>query len=72
MAAGMAHEINNPLAHIQSNIEFVQRALTEPLLNGEAVKELEPALQEALEGTQRIGRTPPAAATCPDDLSASA
>jgi PAS domain S-box-containing protein len=55
MAAGMAHEINNPLAFMQSNLEFVRRGLSEPL-NEATLKELDIALEDTLEGTARIGR----------------
>ncbi len=55
MAAGVAHEVNNPLAFMHSNIEYVRRALEEPL-SPPMLEELDRALGEALEGTSRIGR----------------
>ncbi len=55
MAAGMAHEINNPLAFMRANLEFVRHQLVTPLAP-EAVAEVDLALEETLEGATRIGR----------------
>lgn len=58
MAAGMAHEINNPLSFIINNITFVQRELKVVFDNAETfgveVEEWNQALQEALEGATRV------------------
>lgn len=53
MAAGMAHEINNPLAFMHANLEYVRRTLREPL-TPELIAEAELAVDEALQGTGRI------------------
>ena len=50
LAAGIGHEINNPLAFIISNLEFVQEAL--PRRQG--CPELSTALAEAREGAERV------------------
>ena len=62
MAAGVAHEVNNPLNYILSNITFVleevRRRIGEPAVpeNGHWMKELEGALADAQEGTKRIAK----------------
>jgi signal transduction histidine kinase/CheY-like chemotaxis protein len=65
LAAGVAHEINNPLAYIVANIDFVRHQLTTfatriartSSLNGEmghAVDEAGEALAEARQGAERV------------------
>jgi|CXWL01.1.fsa_nt_gi PAS domain S-box-containing protein len=58
MAAGVAHEINNPLSFIINNITFVQRELKGVVKNAEKlgidIEEWNQALQEALEGATRV------------------
>ncbi|MDY7225394.1 ATP-binding protein [Hyalangium rubrum] len=67
LAAGVAHEINNPLAYVTSNIQFVLRELPElraSLVAGDSVPAREPleetwqevadALAEAREGCSRV------------------
>ena len=51
LAAGVAHEVNNPLAYVLNNIEIAMRSLV-PL--GEATAESRQALLVALEGVDRI------------------
>jgi len=50
LAAGVAHEINNPLAYVIANIGFA----AENLRGGP--EEVERALEEALEGAERVRR----------------
>ncbi|HET9552550.1 MAG TPA: PAS domain S-box protein, partial [Anaeromyxobacteraceae bacterium] len=55
LAAGVAHELNTPLAYVSANLEFLQAAL--PLrLAGDAGpgSELTEAVAESLEGTERL------------------
>lgn len=52
LAAGVAHEINNPLAYVLGNIEFVRGALRESPIG--LVDDVVDALTEAAEGASRI------------------
>jgi signal transduction histidine kinase/AmiR/NasT family two-component response regulator len=52
LAAGVAHEINNPLAYITANLAFVQDQLA--LMGPSASDETREALAEAREGIQRV------------------
>ncbi len=51
LAAGVAHEVNNPLAYVLNNIEIAMRLLA-PL--GDATSQSRAALSVALEGVDRI------------------
>ena len=51
LAAGVAHEVNNPLAYVLNNVEMAMRALT-PL--GESTRASREALSVALEGVDHI------------------
>jgi CheY-like chemotaxis protein/two-component sensor histidine kinase len=50
LAAGVAHEINNPLAFVLSNLEFTIGELTRAGADGEVVR----ALEEAHNGADRV------------------
>jgi two-component system, NtrC family, sensor kinase len=56
LAAGVAHELSNPLASLRSNLEFVrhQLALTGDALAPDQLANLTSAMAEALEGADRI------------------
>ena len=56
MAAGMAHEINNPLAFVLSNLSFVRQRLERPegAVPDDAHAEVLRALDEAVVGAERI------------------
>ncbi len=55
LAAGVAHEINNPLAYLTSNLHSVRHALSGPgLPPPEELKDLHDALDESIEGAGRI------------------
>jgi two-component system, NtrC family, sensor kinase len=55
LSAGVAHEINNPLAYTIANLGFVAEALAKPL-GPEELAELRTAMDEALEGADRVRR----------------
>ena len=59
MAAGMQHEINNPLATVVANVQFVLDALRASPAGAstEVIAELVNALQDASEGAERVRRT---------------
>jgi PAS domain S-box-containing protein len=61
VAAGIGHEINNPLTFVMGNIELVSQSLAKlasatgvPLTVSEALRAQEGALGDALQGVQRI------------------
>ncbi|MCM2333943.1 MAG: ATP-binding protein, partial [Anaeromyxobacteraceae bacterium] len=65
LAAGVAHEINNPLAYVVANLKFVQESLATALpaassaglaASPVSVEELQEALREASDGTARVAR----------------
>ena len=50
LAAGVAHEINNPLAYVIANLEFLREALGKPGRDQDALD----ALDEAHQGAERV------------------
>ena len=55
MAAGVAHEINNPLSFVLANLNVVKNELaTFPPLPGVDLVDLRAAVSEALEGAERV------------------
>ncbi len=55
LAAGVAHEINNPLSFVGGNIQFALRLLEEDDRSGSlSVEEVADALRDALEGSRRV------------------
>jgi two-component system cell cycle sensor histidine kinase/response regulator CckA len=58
MAAGMQHEINNPLASVVANVQFALDALrANPACSPQEIAELIAALEDASEGAERVRRT---------------
>jgi len=59
MAAGMQHEINNPLATVVANVQFVLDALraAPQSASPDEIAELVSALEDASEGAERVRRT---------------
>ena len=53
LAAGVGHEINNPLSYVLANVTFALEELAERELD-ESLKEVEDALQQARKGAERI------------------
>jgi PAS domain S-box-containing protein len=58
LAAGMAHEINNPLTYVIANLEFLAERLPQhgPWLGERQAREWVSALTEAREGASRVQR----------------
>jgi PAS domain S-box-containing protein len=59
LAAGVAHELNNPIAYVLSNLRFAVDELDEvgkegKPLEGERAQEVHQALREALDGGERM------------------
>ena len=56
LAAGMAHEINNPLTYVLLNLDCAMRALElmADVSNRDRVEQVEKLVQSALEGAERI------------------
>ncbi|HYO70121.1 MAG TPA: ATP-binding protein [Archangium sp.] len=54
LAAGVGHEINNPLAYLLSNLRYLQEELNRTQASGEEWRELLSAVTEACEGAERI------------------
>jgi PAS domain S-box-containing protein len=54
LAAGVAHEINNPLAYVSSNVSYLREQLARGSFSPEDLADLREAAAEALEGTGRV------------------
>ena len=54
LAAGVAHEINNPLAYLMLNLEWIQRKLPAAASEPAAIEGLMNMLDEARHGAQRV------------------
>jgi len=54
LARGVAHEINNPLAYLTSNLHSIRRSLSGPQPSIEEMKDVHDALAESLDGAARI------------------
>ena len=56
LASGMAHEINNPLAFIGGNIDFLEQSLASGRPSEDVLAECRTALRESRTGVERVGR----------------
>jgi PAS domain S-box-containing protein len=54
MAAGVAHEINNPLAYVMLNLDWIARKLSEGATDAASVEGMKAMLREAREGASRV------------------
>jgi PAS domain S-box-containing protein len=55
LAAGVAHEVNNPLAYLLLNLEWLERKLPEAARDPMILPQLGSMLREAREGAGRVG-----------------
>ncbi|ATB47131.1 ATP-binding protein [Corallococcus macrosporus] len=54
LAAGVAHEINNPLSYVSSNLSYLRELLSQPALSYDQLLELREVVAEAQEGAGRV------------------
>jgi PAS domain S-box-containing protein len=54
LAAGMAHEINNPLTYLMGSLEYADQLLAAGPLDDATVAELREALRDAFDGAERV------------------
>ncbi|RKH08642.1 hybrid sensor histidine kinase/response regulator [Corallococcus sp. CA053C] len=54
LAAGVAHEINNPLSYVTSNLAYLWERVAQPVVPVEQLEELRQVVAEALEGAGRV------------------
>jgi len=54
LAAGVAHEINNPLAYVSSNLSYLRELMARPTLPAEQLPEVREVVAEALQGAERV------------------
>ncbi|BDG01913.1 PAS domain-containing sensor histidine kinase [Anaeromyxobacter oryzae] len=54
VAAGVAHELNNPLAFVRANLEWAVEQLAEGATDPARIRDAIGALEEAVEGTDRM------------------
>jgi PAS domain S-box-containing protein len=54
MAAGVAHEVNNPLAYVMLNLEWIARKMPEASGDAESMGALTEVLREARAGVERV------------------
>ena len=56
LAAGVAHEVNNPLAYLLLNLEWVARQLPVAARNPQRLEQLSGILSEARQGAERVAQ----------------
>ncbi|MCA9531175.1 MAG: PAS domain S-box protein [Myxococcales bacterium] len=54
LAAGVAHEINNPLGYLSTNVQYVYEALRAPAMKEVVGEDVLSALRESLSGARRV------------------
>jgi PAS domain S-box-containing protein len=54
LSAGVAHEINNPLAYVLLNLEYLRRELPKLVANPERVEDLMVRVRDACHGAERV------------------
>ena len=54
LAAGVAHEVNNPLAYVTANLELLEEQLKDLTVMAPELAELELLAKEAIQGAERV------------------
>jgi signal transduction histidine kinase/CheY-like chemotaxis protein len=57
LAAGVAHEINNPMTYVSANLGLLTDMLTREMVHNDHLREATPMLEDIRDGVDRVQRT---------------